>query len=41
MNEKIRTVRGKSRQDAGKAVERLIDQALAPKKPPLAPPAAN
>jgi hypothetical protein len=41
MNDKIRTVRGKSRQDAPKAVERLLEQALSPKKRPLAPPAFN
>jgi hypothetical protein len=38
---KIQTIRGKSRQAAAKAVERLIDQKLAPKKRPLAPPASN
>jgi hypothetical protein len=32
MNDKIRTVRAKSRQEAAKAVERRIEQALTPKK---------
>ena len=33
MNDKIRTVRAKSRQDATKAVEQRIEAALTPKKP--------
>jgi hypothetical protein len=33
--------RGKTKEDAAKAVERLIEQALSPKKRPLAPPASN
>jgi hypothetical protein len=32
MNDKIRTVRAKSRQEAAKAVERRIERALTPKK---------
>jgi hypothetical protein len=32
MNGKIRTVRAKSRQDAAKAVEQRIEEALTPKK---------
>jgi hypothetical protein len=32
MNDTIRTVRAKSRQEAAKAVERRIEQALTPKK---------
>ena len=32
MNDKIRTVRAKSRQEAAKVVERWIEEALAPKK---------
>ena len=38
MNDKIRTVRAKSRQEAAKAAERLIDLALTPKKRRLVPP---
>jgi hypothetical protein len=38
MNDKIRTVRAKSRQEAAKAVERRIEDALTPKKRRLAPP---
>jgi hypothetical protein len=38
MNDKIRTVRAKSRQDAAKAVEQRIEGALTPKKRWLAPP---
>ena len=41
MNDKIRTVRAKSRQEAAKAVERLIDLALAPKKRRLVLPASK
>jgi hypothetical protein len=37
MNDKIRTVRPKSRQEAAKVVERRIEEALAPKKRRLAP----
>ena len=38
MNDKIRTVRAKSRQEAAKAAERLIDLALTPKKQRLRKP---
>jgi hypothetical protein len=38
MNDKIRTVRAKSRQEAAKAVERRIEDELTPKKRRLAPP---
>jgi hypothetical protein len=38
MNDKIRTVRAKSRREATKAVECRIDEALAPKKQRLVPP---
>jgi hypothetical protein len=38
MNDKIRTVRAKSRQEAVKAAERLIDLALTPKKRRLVKP---
>jgi hypothetical protein len=38
MNDKIRTVRAKSRQEAVKAAERLIDSALTPKKRRLVKP---
>jgi hypothetical protein len=41
MNDKIRTVRAKSRQEAVKAAERLIDLGLTPKKRRLAPPASK
>ena len=41
LNDKIRTVRAKSRQDAAKVVERRIEEALAPKKRRLAPPASK
>jgi predicted Holliday junction resolvase-like endonuclease len=41
MNDKIRTVRAKSRQDAAKVVERRIEEALAPKKRRLVPPASK
>jgi hypothetical protein len=41
MNDKIRTVRAKNRQEAAKAVERKIEEALAPKKRRLALPASK
>jgi hypothetical protein len=41
MNDKIRTVRAKSRKEAAKVVERRIEEALAPKKRRLAPPASK
>jgi hypothetical protein len=41
MNDKIRTVRAKSRQEAVKATERLIDLALTPKKRRLVLPASK
>jgi hypothetical protein len=37
MNDKIRTVRAKNRQEASKAVERRIEEALTPKNRRLAP----
>jgi len=37
MNDQIRTVRAKNRQDAAKAVEQRIEEALTPKKRRLAP----
>jgi hypothetical protein len=41
MNDKIRTVRAKSRQEAADAVERRIEEALTPKTRRLAPPASK
>jgi hypothetical protein len=41
MNDKIRTVRAKSRQEAAKAVECRIDEALTPKKRRLVPPTSK
>jgi hypothetical protein len=41
MNDKIRTVQAKSRQEAVKAVERRIEDALTPKKRRLAPPVSK
>jgi hypothetical protein len=41
MNDKIRTLRAKNRQDAAKAVERQIEKALAPKKRQLVSPASK
>jgi len=41
MDDKIRTLRAKSRQDAAKAVEQRIEKALAPKKRQLVPPASK
>jgi hypothetical protein len=38
MNDKIRTVRAKSRQEAAKAIERRIEEALTPKKRRLVKP---
>jgi hypothetical protein len=41
MNDKIRTLRAKSRQEAAEAVERRIQEALSPKKRWLATPASK
>jgi hypothetical protein len=41
MNDKIRTVRARSRKDAAKVVEQRIEEALTPKKRRLVPPTSK